>query len=396
MTAVAGPIGPIGPLGPSAPNGPAGLDDPVAIRSAGRELLSLALLDARNHLLQRLAQDESPPALRLAAQAGAYQERWLACHVQRGRGEGCDGTGVRLAGVEPALAAWLSPQGGGPQPEQLRAYLAQTLDITLDLLASTPEDDAALHFFRQSLMHEDRLCEALDERLRRGHAPARVQREPLWLPAQRWMLGSAPGGLVPFNERWAHEVKLPEFEIDAQAVNWAQWVEFADDGGYDRAELWQGPGWAWVQASGRRAPAHVEQLRGGVLVHRGRGPSAAVQRAAAGQAVMHVTRHEAQAWCAWAGRRLPTEPEWELAASTAASRGFVWGDAFEWVLGSARLWPNAPAAAPGAIDGLPAGAAGVLRGGSFATRPRWRHPKARRFAAPAGDTLFCGFRSCAF
>mgnify|MGYP000343650106 CR=1 FL=1 len=89
-------------------------------------------------------------------------------------------------------------------------------------------------------------------------------REPLWLPAQRVQVGSLPGGLVPDNERWAHEVAVPEFEIDAQPVSWAQFVEFVDDGGYDRQELWHPEGWAWLQreaqAEGRRGPRHVEQI----------------------------------------------------------------------------------------------------------------------------------------
>ena len=386
------------------------IDDPLATRRAGRDLLSVLLMDARNHLLQRLALDDSTPASCLAARAGHYQEQWIACHVQRGRGEGCDAASTRLAGVDPVVEQWLSAQGQaqceGLTSERLRAYLAQTLDITLDLLSTTPETDDALHFYRQALLHEDRLCEALDERLRTGSPPARTVRDALWMPAQRWQLGSPKGltgdGWVPTLERWAHEVSTPEFEIDAQPVNWAQFVEFADDGGYDRRELWGDAGWAWAQASGRRAPAHVEQLRGGVLVQRGHGDGASLQRAAAGQPAMHLTRHEAQAWCQWAGRRLPTEPEWEIAASTASSRGFVWGDVFEWVAGSARLWPGAGVRAPGALDGLaddgiaPRLATGVLRGGSFATRARWRHPKARRFARTDCDTPFCGFRSCAF
>ncbi len=381
-------------MNPGAPPPP--LQDPQAMRRAGRELLSLALMDARNHLLLRLAQDESPPALRQALRAGAWQEHWISCHVQRGRGEGCDATGVRLAGIEPALVRWLHPEGEPPTPEQARTYLAETLDVTLDLLGATPDDDTALHFYRQALLHEDRLCESLDERLRTGTPPARAPRPPLLMPAQRWLLGSPRGGgLVPANERWAHEVAVPEFEIDAQPVNWGQFVEFAEDGGYDRAELWSAAGWAWAQAQGRRAPAFVEQLRGGVVVQRGHGPAAGLHRAAATQPVMHISRFEAQAWCAWAGRRLPTEPEWELAAATAASRGFVWGDVFEWVAGSARAWPEAPPAAPGCLDALPARPAGVLRGASFATRARWRHAKARRYAVPEADTMVCGFRSCA-
>ncbi len=380
------------------------IDDPLATRQAGRELLSLLLIDARNHLLRRLVMDESLPALRLAARAGHYQEQWLACHVQRCRGEGCDADSVRLSGIEPAIDHWLLADGRPPTPEHLRAYLAQTLEITLELLASAPESDDALHFYRQSLLHEDRLCEALDERLRLGMPPARVVRDALWMPSQRWQLGSAKcetsGGLVPALERWAHEASTPEYEIDAQPVNWAQFVEFADDGGYDRREFWGDAGWAWVQATGRRAPAFVEQLRGGVLVQRGQegAKTAGLHRAAAGQPVMHLTRHEALAWCQWAGRRLPTEPEWEIAACTAASRGFVWGDVFEWVAGSARLWPCAGKPAPGALGGLPSGGTpvGVLRGGSFATRARWRHPKARRFVRVDTDSPFCGFRSCAF
>jgi gamma-glutamyl hercynylcysteine S-oxide synthase len=245
-------------VGGRAPARP--LDDPQAMRQAGPDLLSLALIDARNALLALLSHDESPAALLLAARAGWFQEYWIARHVQRQRGEACDADAPRLAGIEPAIERWLAPDGEPPAPEALRGYLAQTLEVTLDLLAALPPaaDDAALHVYRNSLLHEDRLTEALAERLQQGSAPARADRDALWLPAQRWMLGSVPGGLVPHNERWAHEVVVPEFEIDAQAVNWARYVEFAEDGGYDRRELWSEAGWAWVQQEGRRAPGGVE------------------------------------------------------------------------------------------------------------------------------------------
>ncbi|MCY7315387.1 MAG: SUMF1/EgtB/PvdO family nonheme iron enzyme [Rubrivivax sp.] len=172
-----------------------------------------------------------------------------------------------------------------------------------------------------------------------------------------------------------------------------------------------------MQAQGRRAPAAVEQLHGAVAVIRGGG----LKQAAAGQPAMHVSRYEAQARCSRAGRRLPTEPEWELAACTAASRGFVWGDVLDWVAGSARArpgasWPIPPgtwdtlSAPPGTIDALPprsgtlgnssalgpsAATTGVLCGASFATRLRWHHLKARRFTASDSNRAFCGFRSCA-
>jgi gamma-glutamyl hercynylcysteine S-oxide synthase len=380
------------------------LDDAMGIRRAGRDVLSLALMDSRNHLLRLLALDESTTALRLAVRAAWYQDYWIARHVQRQRGERCDPRAPRLAGIEPMAESWLARDTAPPTPEQLRAYLAETLDITLDLLESvddTGEDrDNALHFYRLSLLHEDRLGESLTQRLLIGAPPARPEREALWMPGQRWRLGSSPGGLVPQAERWAHEVQLPEFEIDAQPINWARFAEFAEDGGYDRPDLWTEAGWAWVQQEGRRAPRNVEQMQGGVLVLRGFGKSRGLQRAPAQQPVLHANKYEAQAWCRWAGRRLPTEPEWELAASAGTSRGFVWGDVFEWVSGSARSWTD-QAPMPGNIDAVPesndegVASHAVLRGASYASRSRWAHPKARRFARPERDSMFSGFRSCA-
>lgn len=378
-------------LGPGA-----GADDPRLARSGGRDGLSLALIDSRNALLARLSMHEDAASLRTALQAGAYQELWISRHVQRGRGEACDPAAVRLAGVEPRLEAWLAPDLAPPGPAAARAYLRDTLEITLELLAGTPETDEALHFFRMALMHEDRLVERWSlERmdvLDLGAPPARARREPLAMPAQRWMLGSMPGGLVPHAERWAHEVAVPEFEIDARPVDWDAFLEFAADGGYDRPEWWSAEGWRWVQDSGRRAPGGVEQLAGSVVLHRG----GRLVSAPGAQPVMRVSRHEAQAWCRWAGRRLPTEPEWELAAATAASRGFAWGDVLEWVAGSPRAWHGAGEPGPWELDRPdPQGARGVLRGASFLGSPRLRHAKARRFAGLADDAAGAGFRSCA-
>jgi formylglycine-generating enzyme required for sulfatase activity len=398
----------------------AALDDAIGIRHANRDLLSLALIDARNLTLRWLqvfesrgldgASEGGRPARWLAGHAGWYQERWIGRHVQRARGEQADAGAAPLASIDPQADGWYGPDAApDAQPadaDSVRRYLAETLDTTLDLLAVAGDGDDALFVYRNALLHEDRLGETLAERAaqlqikRHGDPPppwmpppARVDREPLWMPAARLVLGSTPGGLVPDNERWAEALAVPEFEIDAQAVCWDRYIEFAEDGGYDRRELWTDPGWAWLQAGGRRAPRDVEQLRGGVLLQR----QGELQRVPAGQPAMHVTRHEAEAWCRWAGRRLPTEPEWELAALTARHRGFVWGDVFEWVTGSARGWPGHGATPlPGSLDRLPPpGTQGVLRGASCATAPRRHHPKARRFLAPDVDRAFSGFRSCA-
>ena len=395
--------------------------DAAAMRRAPASLLQLALMDARNRTLGWLAAfdglqfstgfDGFDPPWWLAGQAAWTQEFWVARHVQRGRGELADPGGLRLASVHPEADAWFDPaasnraarwQHGGPGADVLRQYLADTLDTTLDLLDKASDDDTGLHVFRQVLQHEDRLGEqlavlvqALDLAPERQQAlverglwpalPSRARREPLVLGGQRLLLGSPPGGFVPDGERWAHEVHVPEFEIDVQPVCWSQFAEFVDDGGYDERRWWSEAGWDQLEASGRRAPRYVEQVSGGVLARRG----GRLQRLPGAQAVLHVSAHEAEAWCRWAGRRLPSDAEWELAATLAGARGFAWGEVAEWVAGGARAYPGGPAW-PG-----DAAANRVQRGASAWGSPRLRHPRARQAVAAGRDDGFVGFRSCA-
>jgi formylglycine-generating enzyme required for sulfatase activity len=387
-----------------------GLDDPALSRHGDRGALSLALMAARNTLLGWL-DDDAPADMRaVGLRAGWYGEHWIHQHVQRHRGDEAALDAPRLG----PPAAGLRPLGPGalpPAAPALRAALAGSLELTLDLLAGAPESDAGLHFYRMALRHEDRCAEQLalcalaaGRPLHRGLAPAppaRPQRPPLALPARTWMLGSPPGGCVPEGERWAHPVALPAFEIDAQPVSWAQFAEFATDGGYDQPQWWSPAGWQWVQREGRRAPRGVAQLAGAVLLERGD----RLHQAHAGAPAWGLSRHEAQAWCAWAGRRLPTEPEWEAAACSAGTQGFAWGDVLEWCAGSGARWPGGRRV-PGDVDPLPedphapgrpglAQGGAVLRGAAWLTPTRQHLPRARRFAAPGEDGLPTGFRSCA-
>ncbi|MFZ4649720.1 MAG: SUMF1/EgtB/PvdO family nonheme iron enzyme [Rubrivivax sp.] len=401
---------------------PPSLNDPVAARLADAAWLSVALMDARNRILRWLECFEvagrvqggpqwAQPPWRMVGWAGWQQEHAVARHVQRLRGEDADPGSMRLPSVEPRADAWFGPLAGAPGAEsappdgqELRHYLATTLETTLELLATASPTDGALHAFRLALQREDRLAEKLasaaqwlgvspaaDGSLGRG-APARTPREPMWVPDGRILPGSAGPGFVPLNERGGQWEPVPGFEIDAQAVSWARYAEFVEDGGYDEPGWWSAAGWRWAQAAARRAPRGVEQMRQGIALERfGR-----VVRVAGTEACAHVSWYEAEAWCRWAGRRLPTELEWERAVSSASARGFVWGDVREWAAGRARLWPLAAGVAvSGFLPPDPARGERVLRGASSWTAPRDVQPRGRCFIDPERDEGFFGFRSCA-
>ncbi len=410
------------------------IDSPL-VRSAGPDVLSLALMDARNHSLhlfaqfQRALEDSAPkifqhphvnPPLWELGHVAWFQEWWIGRNTQRALGTRCSPEPTRLASIEPQADRWwnpgLTPQAGRwsldlPDMAACRAYLLHTLESTLDLLdkAGASSDDA-LYFYRLSLFHEDMRGEAmacaaqvlgvgLDEPLQAALAPRPMAvREPLLVPSTVWTMGSEGAGFAFDNEKPAHAVSVPEFEIDAQPVSWAQYVEFVGDGGYDSEELWHPDGWRWLQgqaaAEGRRGPRYVDQIgisSGAVIQNRFGVP----RRMQASQPAMHVSWWEADAWCRWAGRRLPAEVEWELAAHTAARRGFHWGDVWEWMGTTFRPYPGFAPDPWQDYSQASFGTHKVLRGASFATRARMKTPKHRSFQLPERDDGFCGFRSCA-
>jgi gamma-glutamyl hercynylcysteine S-oxide synthase len=405
--------------------------DALSIRSAGKDVLSLALMDARNHTLHTLAQIQaSMPALPttsdtlpapqqvsplwLLGHVGWFQEAWIGRNTQRDLGESCPAQPMRLASIEPqADACWNPALSNGAQRsavdgadlQMVKSYLLETLEATLELLEKAHESDAGLYFYRLALAREDQIGEQLAV-LAQGlglplQCPASAvyaARQPLCLPAMQWQMGAPAGGFAWDNERAAHTVQVPEFEIDAQSVSWAQYVEFIDDGGYDDAAHWSAAGWRWLQAiaaaEGRRGPRFVDQIgvvSGAVLVTRfGR-----AQRAAGGASAMHVTWYEADAYARWAGRRLATEVEWEIAAHRAVGMGFRWGDVWEWTANTFRPYPGFVAGPWANYSGKNFERCKVLRGGSFATRARMMQPTFRGFALPHTDAGFWGFRTCA-
>jgi hypothetical protein len=241
---------------------PHSIDSPE-MRRAGRELLSLALIDARNHTLHLLSlyqqalgsgtlavprQEGIDPPLWLAGHIGWFAEWWIARNTQRAFGADCPVRPTRLAAIEPEADGWWNPAQvearqrwslALPDLEQTKAYLLDTLESTLELLEHAVETDAGLYFYRLALFHEDLrgeqlvvMAQTLGLPLGIEARPAPVEHEPLVLPATAWTLGCDEAGFAFAQERGRCMLEVPEFEIDAQPVTWSQYVEFVDDGGW--------------------------------------------------------------------------------------------------------------------------------------------------------------------
>jgi ergothioneine biosynthesis protein EgtB len=386
------------------PNAPA-----TAARQSGRAVLAAALLDSRARTLALqdayvAALGESlvvpcltqlNPPLWEAGHIGWFQDYWIARNRQRDLGIAADPDHARPPGrladadvlynssdVEHATR-WQLPL---PDLAATRAYLAAGLDNTLNLLASAPETDAGLYFYRLVLFHEDMHAEAATYMAQAleiplpaalfAEAPALPENQTLALPGQTWTLGySEPAfaatGFAFDNELAAHRVEVPAFEIDSQVISWRRYL-------------------AYVEASGVAAPRYLRR-QGDIWKIRDFGYWRAVNL---DQPAVHLTWHEAEAWCRWAGRRLPSEAEWEIAALTRPDE-FNWGGVWEWTASRFLPYPGFVAHAYRDYSAPWFGDRYVLRGASSATAPRMAHPRYRNFFPPDRNDVHNGFRTCA-
>ena len=350
----------------------------------------------------------NPPLWELG-HVGWFQEYWLARNPQRRRGVVADPDVPRPGGVRAGADAlyhsshvahdkrWSLPL---PDAEATRADLARQLEHTLALLADTPEDDDALYFFRLALFHEDMHHEAalymaqalgiaIDDP-RWQPAPLPAPPEALAFDAGAWRLGREAPGFAFDNELGAHDVTLAPYSIDTQVLRWDQYLPFVDAGCYRDPRWWSDAGARWLRTTGAQAPRYLRRAGSGWQQWRhGRWIDLDPALPAC-----HLTFHEAQAWCTWAGRRLPTEAEWERAAIERPD-AFRWGDVWEWTASAFAPYPGfAPHpyrdySAPW-FDGRP-----VLRGASFATQPRVRHPRYRNYFTAERNDIVAGLRTCA-
>lgn len=260
------------------------------------------------------------------------------------------------------------------------------------------------------------------------------------IPGGQFPLGATPQqGFVFDNEKWAHPVEIVPFSIAKAAVSNADYQAFVEAEGYSDRSWWSDEGWQWLQARGLQHPVYWRTADAG-WQQKSFDQWVALPRNAA---VIHVSWYEAQAYCRWAGRRLPTEAEWEVAAAAQPSengqtlsttkRYFPWGDD-----APHPDQANLDGYALGAVD-VGAHAAGdsafgcrqmignvwewtadtfgpypgftpdmyqdysqplfaqtkVLRGGAWATRARMIRNTWRTYYGPDRNDVFAGFRTCA-
>src|SRR5690606_7754944 len=124
------------------------------------------------------------------------------------------------------------------------------------------------------------------------------------------------------NERPRHRVLLEDARIASRPVTCAEWIEFCAAGGYQRCELWLSDGWAWRQREAVTAPPYWEERDGTWW----RFSLAGMRPVDPHAPVSHVSYYEADAFARWAGARLPTEAEWEVAATAATATGTLLED----------------------------------------------------------------------
>jgi iron(II)-dependent oxidoreductase len=380
-----------------------------------------------------------------------FQEKWV---LRRAAGRAplrADADALYDSAAVPHDTRWDLPL---PDREATLSYLHTVRDRVVDRLQARAPSCEDVYFALLSVFHEDMHTEAFtytrqtlsypapqlgvaqdQEGAGAGPLPGDVE----VAGGTFWMGAFADEAFVFDNEKWAHPVGLGPFAIARSPVTQAEFAAFVEDGGYNRPALWGEEGWRWREQSQAAHPVYWERQGEGSLWRRDfdRWVPLELHRP-----VMHVNWYEAQAYCRWAGRRLPTEAEWEAAAATVpgvadslgkGKRRFPWGGT-----DPVPACTNLDWRAGGCLDvgALPSGESAVgcrqmignvwewtasdflpypefivdpykeysapwfsthkvLRGGCWASRSRLLRNTWRNFYRPDRRDVWAGFRTCA-
>jgi iron(II)-dependent oxidoreductase len=376
-----------------------------------------------------------------------FQEKWVLRHAAGQAPIRADGDALYDSAAVPHDTRWDLPL---PGPEETRRYLDEVRDRVLDWLERQDARGPATYFALLTVFHEDMHAEAFTyTRQTLGYPPPRISQTgprlgegagPLpgdvAVPGGTFALGAGPDEPFVFdNEKWAHPVEMGPFAIARAPVTQAEFVAFVEDSGYRREPLWDPAGWRWREQAGAEHPVYWRRVSGGRWLRRDFDRWVALEPH---RPVLHVNWYEADAYCRWAGRRLPSEAEWEVAAAAEPDGGgrkrrFPWGEeppnplranldgraagcvdvaglpdgdsafgcrqmignVWEWTAGDFLPYPGFVADPYKEYSEPWFGTHKVLRGGCWATRGRLLRNTWRNFYRPDRRDVWAGFRTCA-
>jgi iron(II)-dependent oxidoreductase len=380
-----------------------------------------------------------------------FQEKWALRHAGGQAPIRSDGDSLYDSAAVAHDTRWTIPL---PSRADTLAYMTAVRDRVLERIEQGKLTEQERYFITLGVLHEDMHTEAFTY-TRQTHgwrAPVFPGLEqatsgatgPLSgdveVPGGRFLLGGLREEPFVFdNEKWAHPVDVRPFAIARAAVTQSEFAEFVEAKGYSRREFWSEPGLAWRESARAEHPVYWKREAAGRWLRRNFDHWAPLEPH---RPVLHVNWWEAEAYCNWAGRRLPTEAEWEAAASAEPGesgkqlsdrkRRFPWGDDAP---GPERA--NLGWRAMGAVDvsALPSGDSAfgcrqmignvwewtasdfgpypgfevdpyreysqpwfgthkVLRGGAWPTQPRLLRNTWRNFYTPDRRDVWAGFRTC--